>query len=38
MMPDIARILGKLRMAALRDESGAQLDELLSMHGKEEYR
>ena len=31
-MPDIARILGKLRMAALRDESGAQLDELLLNH------
>jgi indolepyruvate ferredoxin oxidoreductase beta subunit len=33
-VPDIAQILGNLRMAALKDESGGQLDELLSIHGQ----
>jgi len=37
-LPDIAQILGKLRMAALKDESVGELDEFLSMNGKEEYR
>ena len=33
-VPDVAQILEKLRTAALKDESGGQLDELLSMLGQ----
>jgi indolepyruvate ferredoxin oxidoreductase beta subunit len=33
-VPDIAQILGKLREAALNDESGDQLEKLVSMYGQ----